>query len=151
MSESTSLRWSHIGLCVSDLDRAMRFYCDGLGCQPAERYELDDASLPGLADALEVQRPAIVVSQMITHGALRIELLGWKAPTPIGAPSQTRMQMGLTHLSFFVDDIDVSIERLVQFGGTLLPTTRQSPGIDLVFLSDPDGTRVELMSAPSGA
>jgi hypothetical protein len=28
-----------------------------------------------------------------------------------------------------------------------LPGTRQSPGIDLVFLADPDGTRIELMAA----
>ena len=151
MADTSNLRWSHVGLCVSDLDRAMRFYCDGLGCQPAQRYELDGTSLPGLAEALEVDRPAIVVSQMITHGALRIELLGWKAPTPVGSPSHARNQMGLTHLSFFVADIDATVERLVEVGGRLLPSTRQSPGVDLVFLADPDGTRVELMAAPPGA
>ena len=30
---------SHMGLCVSDLDRSLRFYCDGLGCTIEKRQE----------------------------------------------------------------------------------------------------------------
>ncbi len=123
----------------------MRFYCDGLGCQPAERYELDGSQLPGLAEALEVAAPAVIVSQMITHGGLRIELIGWRSPDAGGTPASRRNQLGLTHLSFVVDDVDTAASRLVEMGGELLPLTRQRPGIDLVFLADPDGTRVELM------
>ncbi len=123
----------------------MRFYCDGLGCRPAERYELDGSQLPGLAEALEVTGPAVILSQMITHGGLKIELIEWRTPDPVGAPASRRNQLGLTHLSFVVGDVDMAARRLVGLGGELLPLTRQRPGIDLVFLADPDGTRVELM------
>ena len=125
----------------------MRFYCDGLGCERAERYELDGSQLPGLAEALEVRPPAVILSQMITLGPLRIELIEWQSQAPDGTPSNRRNQLGLTHLSFLVDDVDAVARRLVQLGGRALPDTRQSPGIDLVFVADPDGTRVELMSA----
>lgn len=125
----------------------MRFYCDGLGCEPAERYELDAEQLPGLGQALEVGVRASIVSQMITHSGLRIELIEWKVPAAEGMPSQRRNQLGLTHLSFWVNDIEQAVARLEECGGTLLPDTRQKPGVDLVFLADPDGTRVELMSA----
>ena len=125
----------------------MRFYCDGLGFEAAECYELDGSQLPGLAEALEVTAPAVIVSQMITHGSLRIELIEWRTPLPAGTPASRRNQLGLTHLSFFVDDLDRAIHRLLELGGSLVPGTRQSPGIDLVFLADPDGTRVELMCA----
>lgn len=125
----------------------MRFYCDGLGCEPAERYELDSDQLPGLGLALEVGEQATIVSQMITCGALRIELIEWSRPAAEGTPSQRRNQRGLTHLSFWVADIASVVERLQRFGGTVLPQTRQSPGVDLVFLADPDGTRIELMAA----
>ena len=37
---------SHIGICVSDLDRSLRFYCEGLGFEVAERYELDSETPP---------------------------------------------------------------------------------------------------------
>jgi len=140
-------RWSHVGLCVADLARSMQFYCDGLGAVPAERYELSTEQLPGLGLALEVGDSAAIVSQMITHDALRIELIEWRRPGAVGTPSSQRNQLGLTHLSFWVSDIDSMVERLQQFGGTLLPQTRQSPGVDLVFLADPDGARVELMAA----
>jgi catechol 2,3-dioxygenase-like lactoylglutathione lyase family enzyme len=146
MSADAVPRWSHIGLCVGDLARSMRFYCEGLGCEAAERYELDAEQLPGLGQALEVGDRAAIVSQMITHGGLRIELLEWKTPAAEGSPSQRRNQLGLTHLSFWVAAIDPVVARLQALGGTLLPTTRQRPGIDLVFLADPDGTRVELMA-----
>ena len=31
---------SHTGLCVTDLDRSLRFYCDGLGFEKANTYHL---------------------------------------------------------------------------------------------------------------
>ena len=37
--------------------------------------------------------------------------------------------------------------RLVEYGGTILEDTRSDAGIVLLFLTDPDGTRVELMGA----
>jgi len=136
---------SHLGLCVADLDRSMRFYCGGLGFTEAEGYDLDDTMLPGLDLALEVPGPLALRSQMITLGPYRLELLAYRTPTPSGAPSVSRGTLGLTHLSFLVDDVDATIERLVDHGGTLLEATRQTLGIDLVFLADPDGTRVELL------
>ena len=146
MTNAAAPEWSHVGLCVSDLERAIRFYCEGLGCALAERYELDSSWVPGLAEALEVTPPAVIVSQMVTSGRLKIELLAWSSPKPEGAPSTRRNQLGLTHLSFHVDDVDRVAKRLVEHGATLLPDTRQAPGIDLVFLADPDGTRIELMA-----
>jgi PhnB protein len=47
----------------------------------------------------------------------------------------------------YVDDVDATAKRLEEFGGTILPTTRTNPGVELVFLTDPDGVRVELMQA----
>jgi catechol 2,3-dioxygenase-like lactoylglutathione lyase family enzyme len=142
---------SHLGLCVADLDRSLRFWCDGLGFELAEGFDLDDTMLPGLDLALEVPGPVALRSQMITLDApggpaLKIELLAYRSPTATGAPSSSRHQLGFTHLSFLVDDIDATITRLVEAGGTLLEPTRQTLGIDLVFIADPDGTRVELMS-----
>ena len=136
---------AHLGLCVSDLDLSLRFYCDGLGFQRAEGYDLDYGMLPGLAEALEVAAPVALRSQMIALGEMRVELLHYRQPSPDGNPSARRNQLGLTHLSFWVDDIDTTVARLVGGGGRVLPSTRRTLGVDLVFLSDPDGTRIELM------
>jgi len=39
-STPAPFRLSHFGLCVSDLERSLRFYREGLGFDVAERYEL---------------------------------------------------------------------------------------------------------------
>lgn len=137
---------SHIGLCVTDLARSLRFYVDGLGFTEAEGYDLDDTMLPGLDLALEVTGPVALRSQMIDLGGFRIELLSYRSPGADGTPALRRNQVGLTHLSLHVDDVDAAIERAVEHGGRLLQSTRQTLGIDLVFLADPDDTRVELMA-----
>ena len=143
------LQPSHVGLCVSDLKASMRFYCDGLGFEVSDGYDLDSTTVLGLDAALEVPGPAVLRSQMIVLDGLKIELLHYTSPTVDGTPSARRNQRGLTHLSFWVDDVDAAIERLLACGGTLLPATRQSPGVDLVFVADPDGSRVELMQRPA--
>ena len=134
---------SHIGVCVSDLERSLRFYCDGLGFEKAETHLIDNT----FADGLEVERDVDLDSVFIRHDGLSIELLYYRSPAPTGHPSASRGQLGLTHLSFVVDDVDAAVAALVEAGGTLLEATRtKAPGVDLVFLADPDGTRVELMA-----
>ena len=65
MADEVTYQPSHFGICVTDLDRSMRFYCDGLGFEPAERYDLEDWPDSGLDRGLEVQAPVKLVSQFI--------------------------------------------------------------------------------------
>lgn len=143
---SSSIDASHIGLCVSNLERSLKFYVDGLGFELGIRYDLDDTMMPGMADALEVASPVQVVSQFIVKDGMSIELLAYQTPEAGGTPSSSRGQLGFTHLSFYVDDVDATAARLVEAGGTILGHTRVSVGVELLFLADPDGARVELMS-----
>ena len=39
---AVSAQTSHIGLCVTDLERSLRFYCEGLGFAKVLAYELDE-------------------------------------------------------------------------------------------------------------
>ena len=136
---------SHFGICVSDLDRSLRFYCEGLGFEASEGYDLDSDAAAGLDRALEIDVPVKIRSQFIGNGEMKIELIHFREPAVTGEPSTQRNQLGITHLSFWVADVDAAAERLTEFGGTILPTTRANPGVELVFLTDPDGVRVELM------
>ena len=141
-----SISVSHAGLCVSDLKRSVRFYTEGLGYEVAEAYDVGDE----VAATLEVPPGVVLRSQMIVKDGSKIELLGWRAPTPHGEPSSTRNQLGLTHLSFHVQDMAVIEAKLVELGASVLESTRThidmgKVTIDLLFLADPDGTRIELM------
>lgn len=141
-----TVRFSHSGLCVSDLDVSLRFYTEGLGFDVAEGYDVGDE----VAATLEVPLGVQLRSQMIVKDGTKIELLGWTSPAVHGAPSQTRNHLGLTHLSFEVEDMPAIEARLVALGATVIESTRThidmgSATLDLLFLADPDGTRIELM------
>ncbi|MFJ8738460.1 VOC family protein [Embleya sp. NPDC127516] len=146
MSDAISYNASHLGLCVTDLERALRFYRDGLGFTPVVRYDVGNE----VAHTLEVEGDVRLVSQMIAKAGMVVELLHYASPDPLGEPSRRRNQLGLTHLSFTVEDVDAAAARLVEYGGTLLADTRASlpsetGSTELIFLADPDGTRIELM------
>lgn len=143
MTSSYSFRQSHIGLCVSDLGVALRFYRDGLGCEDGPYFNIDHP-------ISEMSGDVRLVSKFVRSGDLRIELLAFAAPTATGVPSSKRNELGLTHLSFKVEDIDIAAARLVAHGGTVIEGTRSCPegGVHIIFVADPDGTRVELMAFP---
>ena len=139
---------SHLGICVRHLERSLRFYCDGLGFEKAETFEVTDA----FGKALEVEGEVAGTSQFIRRGGMRIEFLAYQSPGATGEPSRRRNQLGITHLSFVVDDVDAAARHLVACGGRLLPDTRTGSdpsSTQLVFVADPDGVRVELMSNPA--
>ncbi len=143
-----SISVSHIGLCVSDLEASLRFYTEGLGFEVAEGFDVGDEC----AHTLEVDEGVVLKSQMIQKDGMKIELLGWTSPQPFGTPSTSRGQMGITHLSFNVVDLPAVEADLVALGATVVESTRtrlpfEGGHMDLLFLADPDGTRVELMEA----
>ena len=138
---------SHLGICVRNLERSMRFYCDGLGFEKAETFEVTNA----FGKALEVEGDVAGTSQFVRRGGMRIELLFYQSPGATGEPARRRNQLGITHLSFIVEDVDAAAKHLVACGGKLLPATRNGSdpaATQLVFVADPDGVRVELMSNP---
>ena len=55
--------------------------------------------------------------------------------------------LGLTHLSFAVDNLDETVQLVIDHGGSLIEGTRAAPGAvpQVVFVADPDGTRCELL------
>ena len=142
-----TLAFSHVGVCVSDLERSLRFYVEGLGFEPFARFELE-------RNIAEVDPPVKLTSFFIQKGGLRIELLHYASPGAFGHPSTRRNQLGLTHLSFVVEDVDAAAAELETYGGTIVPGTRSGQddpaSVQIIFLADPDGTRVELMRLARG-
>lgn len=144
-------RYSHLGVCVSDLERAMRFYREGLGF--SEGVEI--VSHDNLCHFVGVASPLKMISRFMSLGAMNIELLAFPQPglAPSAALPKAMNQVGMTHLSFYVSDIDETAQRLEALGGRILHHTRnedenfegQGVSVAAIFCTDPDGTRIELM------
>jgi catechol 2,3-dioxygenase-like lactoylglutathione lyase family enzyme len=138
-------RLSHVGLCVSDLERSLRFYCEGLGFREVSALEL-----AGEPAATLLELPGVVLrARYLERDGAVVELLHYPAPGARGEGKPRPMNdLGLTHLSFRVSDLDASLARLVALGGIPLAHTRvENPqlGMRAIFLGDPDGTRIELV------
>jgi len=138
--------FSHFGICVSDLARSVRFYCDALGFEKAESHTIG-SEFAQLMDLPEVA----VTSQFIRKGTTSIELLGFTEPAPFGTTTPRAInQLGLTHLSFRVNDVEAAAARVVELGGSILDTSRTTidlggTALEFVYCTDPDGVRIELM------
>jgi lactoylglutathione lyase len=146
MDDTAGPVFSHFGICVSDLHRSLRFYCDALGFEPAEAHEIGH-EFARLMDLDEVA----VASQFVRRGPTAIELLCFRTPPPFGTTARRALhQLGLTHLSFRVHDLAATAARIVELGGSVVDTSLTAldlggTTLEFVYCTDPDGVRVELM------
>jgi lactoylglutathione lyase len=153
-----SLRVSHLGLCVADLERSLRFWRDGLGFRERSSLDVAGAAAETLLGLGDVKLRAVYLER----DGLRLELLHFLSPghrgeaTPgpmneLGLTPRPMNELGLTHLSVRVDDLDAALARLAGCGGRVLAGTRvaiPAARTRAAFVLAPDGTRVELVEAP---
>jgi glyoxylase I family protein len=141
-------RLTHLGICVSDIERSLRFYRDVLDCKEVGRLELEGQPTATLNGWPDVKVRAIYLER----DGWRLELMEFPVPGWIGPQEPRPMnQVGLTHLSFRVDDLDAMCARIEAAGGGVLHATLLArPGIPTraIMAYDPDGTRFELIQSP---
>jgi catechol 2,3-dioxygenase-like lactoylglutathione lyase family enzyme len=138
---------SHIGLAVSDLDAAVQFFTEALGFEAGGTFASGDE----VADLAEIEGGrAQMRMRYIMKDGFRLELMCWTVPGPMGTPSTSRAQLGLTHLCIQVDDVDAEADRLASFGASILKQTRtevhhEKEDIIMLNVAVLDGLRIELL------
>ena len=143
----TSMLLSHIGLAVSDLDAAVQFFTEALGFEAGGTFASGDE----VADLAEIEGGrAQMRMRYIMKDGFRLELMCWTVPGPMGTPSTSRAQLGLTHLCIQVDDVDAEADRLASFGASILKQTRtevhhDKEDIIMLNVAVLDGLRIELL------
>ncbi|MEJ2204764.1 MAG: VOC family protein [Gemmatimonadales bacterium] len=137
-------RLTHIGICVAELPRSVAFYRDALGFREVGRYSAGDEATETI---LEVEDAEVELVYLERDG-VRLELLYYPAPGHVGSGERRPMNaLGLTHLSFAVEDLDRVAGAIEKSGGRVLEETRAmfKSGNRGLFALDPDGTRIELI------
>ena len=141
MSEPQS---HHVGITVSDLDRAVDFYRDVLGLSVIAEFSVSGA-------AFETGVDIDGASAQFAHldgGDIRIELVAYD-PVAEGLPTAQLNQSGATHLGLEVDDLDTFYNELPPTVDTLSPPQTTATGTRILFLRDPEGNLIEVLE-PSG-
>lgn len=145
----TIQHFSHLGVCVNNLERSIDFYREVLGF-----VEVSKAAVgPEIGPLIEMDCPELQLrSHFLERDSMRIELMEFDSPRALGNEGRNPFnRLGLTHLAVRVSDINGAIENVAKFGGTVLQHTRVGQadmGVELIYILDPDGVRIELIQLP---
>ena len=130
--------FNHVGQCVTDLERARRFYVELLEFEPIRELKPPDEAS---AKLLRLEPPLGMTACYLRRDGFVLELLHFAdhparpyAPRTMDAP-------GLTHISVSCD-LEQVVPRVAEFGGEVLTDTDIGMG---VFVRDPEGQLLELL------
>ena len=138
----TIRRLTHLGICVADLERSVAFYTGVLGFAEVGRFFDQHGYSSQILELEDVRLKAVYLER----DGWRIELMYFAQPAAVGDAERRPMnQLGLTHLSFVVANLDDTIAAVRRAGGRVIDATRMEMRSRAIFATDPDGTRLELI------
>ncbi|HLI60917.1 MAG TPA: VOC family protein [Solirubrobacteraceae bacterium] len=147
----------HTSFTVADLDRSIRFYRDELGLRLVAEQEQDNEytrRFVGYPDAyLKVAQFALPGPRDAPRSGHVIELVQYLHPVAEPVHPE-RCAPGAAHLAFEVEDTCVLYKRLVARGVRFVSapveiTAGVNAGGCTVYLEDPDGNTLELVTPPA--
>ena len=146
----------HLNICVSDLDRALDFYCGILGMTMAEGHpfetEGDDLVQGfGMTDQPRVRIRGAFLRWGDDENATNIDVLQFIEPAPTGKPYPTLNNIGICRTALKVaGDLDAVYEQLkskgVEFMSPPVVTTLSGKSVRWCCFYDPDRTVLEIFT-----
>jgi catechol 2,3-dioxygenase-like lactoylglutathione lyase family enzyme len=136
-------RFDHVGITVADLDTATAFFV-GLGLEVEGRMLMEGEfvdtviGIPGSRSQIVVLRPP--------DGGPGLELSSfvWPEHEP-GSPTAMANELGLRNVSFEVDDLQATVDRLAADGYGLIGGIGQYENIwRMAYVRGPEGIIVSL-------
>jgi catechol 2,3-dioxygenase-like lactoylglutathione lyase family enzyme len=121
-----------VALTVADYERSIKFYCDGLGIEPAALWN-------------NGQGRALVLDM----GNATLEIFDEAQAETIDQIEAEQRISGQIRFALQVPDVKAAMERLIGHGATLIHPRIITPWGDYnVRLQDPDGIQITLFQVP---
>jgi catechol 2,3-dioxygenase-like lactoylglutathione lyase family enzyme len=138
----------HLGIQVSDVERAGEFYCAALGAEWLARPITFDG--PGAEQAIGEEGVRLKLG-IVGFGDAAVELFAFLEPV---VPEWARRPRDarIPHLALHVEDVDAALERVEAAGGRRIwPAVDRWGRARVIYVADPDGNVVELLDQPPSA
>lgn len=138
-------------ISVVDLDRSIKFYTEVFGFT-IDRPRVKVGQV--IAKLVEQENVDAEFQWLLKDGA-RLQLIQYKTPATVPTPRRVAVnQQGFIQHAFEVSDIDAVLGAVKKFGGAVVEASRitdKQGKTRLVFATDPDGARVEIISVAKPA
>jgi len=147
----------HTGITVPDMDQAVKFFTEIIGCKKAMSFgPISDPKGNFMKDVLDVQPRAVItqITMMRCGMGSNIELFSYQSPDQqVVQPKNS--DIGGYHIAFYVDDIKAADAYLRSKGVWTLfgpVPIEQGPaaGQAIVYFKAPWGLQMEAISYPKG-
>ena len=117
-----------VALTVAEFERSVKFYCDGLGIEPAAIWNNDGGQ-----------------ALMLNMGNATLEIFDEKQAQVIDQLEAEKRVSGQIRFALQVPDLQAALKRLLAHGATLVHPPVTTPWGDYnVRLQDPDGMQITL-------
>lgn len=117
-----------VALTTQDYERLVRFYCDGLGIEPAQIWDSGQNR-----------------ARLLEMGRATLELFNEAQAEMVDGLEVGERVRGRVRFAFQVPDLQAAVERLLAHGATLVHAPVRTPWGDYnARLQDPDGMQVTL-------
>lgn len=141
--------FSHTGVQVSNIDRSVAFY-EKLGLEVGARWTNGEPYI-----GREVGYPGVTmeIAVMSVPGSpVVVELLEYRG-VERNAIDPATANPGTGHFCLAVEDLEVMYEQLIAAGIEFIsppqtPTIGPNKGGRAIYLTDPDGFRIEMLQSP---
>src|SRR5204863_439738 len=143
----------HVNINCSDVVRSKAFYEEFVGLKAGTHTLPDPQPVESFRIALG-QWDAHMLDDGTPGAPVKLDLLEWKQPRPLGRPYAAANHLGIFRLAMLVPDIEAAYTELQAKG---IPcwsppeALKMGPGLPTVkalLFSDPDGTTLELIESP---
>ena len=145
---------THIGICVRDMDKSLAFYRDILGMKVLGDRATDPTEGGRLHNYAHQRKVRRWVSLSYGEGTSpTLTLTSHPGEAPDGQPILLD-QVGISHISFGVNDVPALTEELISKGvelaGPKESFTNSKGEIRSIYVRDPDGILVQFNTPGSG-
>jgi catechol 2,3-dioxygenase-like lactoylglutathione lyase family enzyme len=144
------LSTNHTSFTVSNLERTLAFFRDGLGFQVTSKAPRDPKTIEHIVGV----RGADVEIAYVRGPGHSIELIEYKAPRDKAKVESRPCDTGFAHIAFDVRNIEAAVAAAAPYGVTpiapplLLTQGGPNAGSKVVYLRDPDGITIEFIEKP---
>lgn len=140
----------HTGMVVSNLDKSIEFYRDGLGLTVSEKLRHEGQLV---ADLIGAEVSAVEIA-FVSLPNWEIELLQYHRLDEKKTSNLHPSDVGCMHLSIEVNSVDTALATMAKAGYAptgIVTSPQKGPrkGGKIVYTQDPDGTVIELIEMPN--